>query len=106
MTEENTQANETMLERMKNRDHSYREWEPRDFHTAIEEGERMVPLQGQLRRIEDGRFYDMLDRTHLMFIRLDEDERNMWAERNPNMMKWLEVFGIVDETTKVGEYIP
>lgn len=91
---------------MKQRDHSYREWKPEDFHTAIEEGESLVQLQNQLRRIEDCRFYNMLDRTHLMFVRLDEDEREMWAERNPDTMKWLEVFGVVEETTKVDKYTP
>lgn len=88
-----------MLEEMKSREHSYREWDPEDFIQGDEEGASKFDLQTQLRRIEDGRFYTVLDRSHLMFTRLDDDEQEEFVEGNPDLGKWLHTFGVVEEAT-------
>lgn len=93
------------LEDMKSRAHSLREWEAEDFLTALDEGGAKNEVRYQLRRMEDGRFHEMLSDAHDMFARLDPDERRMWAEANQNMMEWVHVFGRLEDLHPFPDYV-
>lgn len=89
--------------------HSYRNYEPEMFETAWEnaDGRREeARVRKSLRRVEDGRFRDMLKTTHKMFAALDKDERETFYARNPRLMRWVNVYADVEELIDFRDFSP
>lgn len=91
------------------RTHSYRNYRPQDFvEYPIEDGkfiaDKYIDARKVFRRMESGRFHDMMDKTSRFFASLDPDEKRMWANRNPDMMEWIGTFGYIEELNTFEEY--
>lgn len=92
------------------RGHSYRNYTPKEFieYSLDEEGklddEKQTEARMVLRRMEGGRFHPMLDKISLMFSHLDPDEKKMFASRNPGIMRWVGVFGFLEDLNTFENY--
>lgn len=88
----------------KPRFYSYRDFpEPEEWiERAEEEGRREQMLL--LREVESGRFHEMLEEGHKFFSNLDPDERRKFSENHPHFVKWLGVFGYLEEIPTFEEY--
>lgn len=93
------------------RGHSYRNYNPEDFieYSLDEDGrldeEKYTEARMVLRRMEGGRFHPMLDKISQVFSRLDRDEKDMFARRNPGeLMEWVGVLGFLEELNTYEEY--
>ena len=87
--------------------HSWRNFEPEQFAEAWENAEgreESVQIRASLKFIESGRFLPMLENTYEFFIRLDPDEMTEWAERNPDMIKWIGVYAKVNHCNTFEKY--
>lgn len=96
---------EELLDDIKRRPHSYRNYEPQEFIYLIEEGENIREIRPALRRIEDGRFHTMLEKAHRFWFPLDQDEMELYAERNPRLIQWLEVYAKLEEQIAPSENV-
>jgi hypothetical protein len=86
-----------------NRPHSWREYDPKMFiHAAKNSGKGKA--RDALRRVEDGRFYEMLKYAHRFFGPLDADERETFANRNPDLMAWMAAYGYLEDLTAYSDY--
>ncbi len=80
---------------------SYRNYRPDDFldHAINEDGQIVREKYIEARRIynqmESGRFREMMDKFTSFFANLDRDEKEVWAENNPEMMNWLGIHGFL-----------
>jgi len=89
----------TSLNEFKSGGHSYRGYSPRDVERLIvgvgtergEKGTEVTAADG-INFIEAGRWSDFLESASKMFNRLDDDERKMFAERNPDLVEWVTVY--------------
>lgn len=75
---------------------SIRNFEPEEFIVAAQNGGKAAARKS-LRRVESGRFEPMLAEGHKFFRALDPDERRDFAEANPGLMKWLGVWGFLED---------
>lgn len=75
--------------------HSYRNWEPELLvRIAFQEGE--YTAREWLGFIEAGRFENMLEAIHKMYIPLDKDERETFWRRNAPVLRWVHVWAILN----------
>lgn len=72
--------------------HSYRNYEPEEFIKLIESDFDEQELRTELGAIEGGRLNRVLKQLHNFWFRLDEDEMEMFYNRNPDIVRWLEVW--------------
>lgn len=92
------------------RGHSYRNFRPEDFmeHALTEDGkldeEKYIEARRVYNKMEDGRFNDMMDSVLRFFTALDEDEKDVWAEHNPELINWLGVHGFLQVLNTCEEY--
>lgn len=103
-TEEFTVDTTTAAE-LAGRPHSWREYEPAEFMAAYENGEP-GDVRAALARVEDGRFQAMLSEAHRFFRALDADEREAFAEGNPDLMAWVNVYGLAQDAGAFEDYSP
>ena len=97
--------NEIMFE-IARRSHSYRNYDPREFIKILDSGE--IPqhkVRQELRIIESRRFNDALAELHNFWFALDEDEMEMFAERNPGIIQWVEVWARAEDQIAPSESI-
>lgn len=85
------------------RGHSWRNYDPEEFLEAADMDGK-VRAREELRAVESGRFYEFLKAGHKFFAPLDPDERREWAERNPDVMDWIGVWGYLEDLTTFPEY--
>lgn len=86
------------------RGHSIRNFEPHEIRQlAHNEGKQSA--REVLRFIESGRFEPMLDATHKMFRALDPDERRAFAERNPGIMEWVNVWAFTEDLIEFDKFV-
>lgn len=84
------------------RSHSYRNYLPEEFiqYSLTENGkidrDKYGKARETFRSIEDGRFFKMIYRVHLFFSALDTDEKELWKERNPELIEWIGVYGFIE----------
>ena len=79
--------------------HSYRGYSPRMVERLIDtvgiegfEGDTDVTAIDGIRYMESGRWADALEETSQMFNRLDDDERKLFTQRNPDLVEWVTVY--------------
>jgi len=83
------------MEEIGARPHSYRNWDPDEIaRIAFQEGE--YTAREWLQYIEAGRFNEMLEAIHKMYVPLDADERETFWKRNPSVMVWVHVWAILN----------
>lgn len=116
--ERNEKRRETLLKDLYTRRRSYREFTPgemmevadqefeitqgqarelnlftpetrEEIDWPIEESGRLLVRTGIIPRIEDGRFQPLLRATHKFITRLDPDEKETFARRNPGIIMWV-----------------
>jgi len=80
--------------------HSYRNYRPEEFlEYSIESGkineEKYRKAREILYEMESRRFQSMLYDASKFFANLDEDEQITWAKNNPELMKWIGVYGFL-----------
>lgn len=85
------------------RPHSWRNYEPAEF-VAVAEREGKAEARSHLRRVEDGRFNKFLKYAHKFFGPLDEDEREEFARRNPDLVAWIGAYGYLEDLQPYPEY--
>lgn len=85
------------------RSHSWRNYEPEEFIEAAK-ADGKVNAREELRTVEGGRFYPLLEAGHKFFTPLDPDERREWAKRNPDMMEWIAVWGYLEDLNYFPDY--
>lgn len=85
------------------RGHSYRNYDPEEFLLLSNAGINKGTLRTELDVIEDGRFNEMLNEAYNFWIPLDPDEKEMFAERNPDLLDWLEVYATLEEVRRPSE---
>jgi len=78
--------------------HSYRNYTPEMVERLIatvgterDEGETEATAKDGINYIEDGRWSDFLEEASKMFNRLDDDERELFTRRNPEVVAWITV---------------
>lgn len=92
------------------RGHSYRNYTPEEFfeYSLDEEGNldesRYMEARKTFRRMEGGRFHPMVDKVSLMFSKLDPDEKELFAEKNPGLIKWVGIHGFLEELDTQEKY--
>lgn len=83
------------------RGHSYRNFRPDDFlqHSLNEKGEvvqeKYIEARSAYNKMEGGRFNKMMDSVLKFFNALDEDEKEVWVENNPELVNWLGIHGFL-----------
>lgn len=87
------------------RGHSWRGWEPAELRTVAKQGGE-ADVREVLQFIESGRFYPMLKATHRMYVHLDPDERQEFWRRNPDLMRWVNVYEIAERQGPVTNHKP
>lgn len=87
------------------RSHSLRNYDPREFRYMKDQGVSKKKLREELRIIESARFEPILDKTHRMFVHLDEDERRDFARNNPGIMDWVSVWADLEDQATFEEYL-
>lgn len=94
------------------RGHSWRNFEPEEFRRVIlaaEDQDNLARHEAGLREalqyIEDGRFEEMLAETHDFIWPLDRDELQEWADRNPDMAKWVHIYARLNHLSGLDNYI-
>lgn len=89
------------------RGHSWRGWEPAELRQKVQEGEMTkTELRETLKFIEGGRFEPMLEATHKFYIPLDPDERKEFWRRNPDLMRWVNVWAIANTLNRATTHKP
>lgn len=77
------------------RSHSYRNYSPAEFHRLIDEAEdrkQLSEIRDEFDVIEAGRMAEMLKIFHNFYWRLDRDEMELFAQRNPGILEWVNVW--------------
>lgn len=87
------------------RPHSYRGYEPDEFIRLLNSGVEKRELRKELGAIEAGRFKDMLEEAYDFWIPLDLDEQETFYERNPDLVRWLEVYAATEELRRPSEEV-
>ncbi len=90
---------------IRRRPHSYRNYSPDEFHRLIDETEdrgELIQLRKEFEVIEAARFEDLLSTFHNFYWRLDKDERELFARRNPGMIEWVNVYARLDHLQQFG----
>lgn len=82
------------------RGHSLRNFDPEDFR-EVANGQGKREAREALEFVESGRFEPVLAATQRMFRALDGDERRQFAKENPGLMRWVNVWGFLED---VGEF--
>lgn len=86
------------------RPHSYRNYNPYEFRALKEADYDLAELRTELRVIEDGRFAEMLKAVHKMFVPLDADEKEDFADRNPGVIVWMNTWAMLEHQAQFTEY--
>jgi hypothetical protein len=80
-----------------------------DFREAIENAEdsrEKGELLETLRRMDSGRFHEMLDSTHKALSYADLKHKEALAENlSPWLLRWLWVFGALEDLTRHEVYV-
>ena len=75
------------------------------FKECENKGKERFKCESDVRRkyrdVESGRLEQMGDKIHNFFIPLDQDERNTFRKKFPNMVKVANEFAIVEELEKI-----
>lgn len=91
------------------RSHSLRNFEAEEFiqawNMAETEGERQQ-VRAAMDFIEAGRFSDMLRQTFSMMVHLDLDELEQFAEDNPWLIRWVQVWATIEEVRRFDDFVP
>lgn len=87
------------------RGHSWRGWEPAELRKEAKRGNDQE-VREVLEFIEDGRFRPILKAIHSFYVRLDVDERKEFWRRNPDLMRWVNVFGVAEHLNKATTHKP
>lgn len=88
---------------LRKRSHSWRNYGPDEFvEAAIADGK--VEARTELSAVESGRFEPMLEAGSKFFRALDPDERREFANRNPDMMRWLGAWNMLQDLNPWNEY--
>lgn len=85
------------------RTHSWRNYDPEEFVEAARVDGKVNARQ-ELKAVEGGRFYPFLKAGHKFFRALDPDEMQSWANQNPEMMKWIGVYGYLEDLITWPQY--
>lgn len=94
------------------RRHSLRNFEPDEFlelwNRAKENGnyENMKKVRRALKNVESGRFHEMLGAAHKVVRHLDPDEIRTFYKQHPRLMKWINVYGHIEELPRFYRYSP
>lgn len=82
------------------RPHSWRNYEPDEFIQLLESDYNKGEIRTELGVIESGRFKDMLKEAYNFFGPLDQDEKEEFYRRNPDLVRWLEVYARSEDLQK------
>lgn len=88
------------------RPHSYREYNPDEFISLIESDYDEQEVRTELKTIESGRFYNMLEAAHKFWWPLDEDEMEDFYNENPVLVRWIEVYARLEDQSPPSKHIP
>lgn len=90
------------------RTHSLRNYSAEEFRDewmAAEPGStERTDIRITLRGVESGRLHAMLKAAHEMFATLDLDEKQAFADANPNLVEWISVYGLVEHLNPFDDY--
>lgn len=93
------------LNELRRRGHSYRNFEPHEVMQLMKEEGRGAGRQF-LAFMESGRYETMLDAAHDMYVRLDADEAKTFWRRNPDLMRWVMVWGVSEHLNPATKHKP
>lgn len=77
--------------------HSWRNYEPDEFIQLLESDFPKDKIREELDVMESGRFNKMLESAYKFYIHLDLDEKKEFYRRNPDLVRWLEVYGRAED---------
>lgn len=86
-----------LLKDIMKRPHSWRHYEPQEFQYLIDEEYKKSRVRQELRGIEAGRFHEYLENAHEFWWPLDVDEKVEFAEKNPRLVQWIEVYAQLED---------
>lgn len=97
--------------------HSWRGYKDTDFkelwnackEDAVNSEEKLdcgITIRRGLQGMEDGRFDSMMEAAHKFFIPLDQDEREDFADRHPEMVKRIDEWAAVQEMRQIENSSP
>jgi len=101
-------TDESPLEDMLRRGHSSRKFDPEEFRTAWRQTathDDRADVRTALKRIDGGRFYHFLDAGHDVFAHYDLDSSEQFADDHPELMEWLQVFGMCEDLAQFTDYV-
>lgn len=87
-----------------NVDYSYRDLDHgqfvKEFDECVNEEDKPVhrcrgEVEEKMKHAESGRFYEMVDTTQRQLAAMDQDEVELFAERNPGMMARVKEHGTI-----------
>lgn len=78
------------------RGHSIRNYKPEEFRVVARNSGKPEARE-ELRAVEGGRFNTLLKSYHEFFRALDPDERRTWANGNPLIMEWVNVWAFLED---------
>ena len=89
--------------------HSYRNYRPEEFlEYSIEDNkinmEKYNKAKEILYKMESTRLQSLLFDASRFFASLDKDEQDTWAKNNPELMKWVGIYGFLYEYNTYKEY--
>lgn len=97
------------------RGHSYRNFDPEEFHTILDKVDALDDQAAQIDRlreirdafdfIEGGRFTPFLDSLSEFFYKLDSDEMALFTKRNPEMVAWMSAYNRANEHNAYQQYL-
>lgn len=73
------------------RGQQYRNYEPQEFWDALDNSGE-AETRDALHSIEADRFWPLLEAVSDMFFKLDNDERDLFTDRNPGLVEWMSVW--------------
>lgn len=91
------------------RGHNSRNYTAAEFREAFESADSMKgreKVRAAFRKLDGGRFYDMLDETHNVIAHLDlEGRRDFKENASPWLLGWVSTFGLVEDLNQFEDMV-
>lgn len=76
-----------------------------DRYLSADTHDERVAVRNDLKMLEGGRFYEMLEAAHKMFCYdMNRPDREAFAEANRNLARWMGVYALVEDLNTFPEY--